>query len=79
MFPEYVDLICRLKSSDRQFQRMFNKHRELDQKIKNLESGLEQATHEEIEVLKKKKLSYKDRIYDQLRKARAASAIEKDA
>ncbi len=76
MFPEYVDLICRLKSSNSQFQSMFNKHRELDQKIKNLEAGLEQATHEEIEVLKKKKLSYKDRIYDQLRKA---SAIEKNA
>lgn len=76
MFPEYVDLISRLESSDRQFQIILDRHRELDQKIKNLESGLGQATHEEIEVLKKKKLRYKDRIYHQLRNA---SATGKDA
>ena len=54
MFPEYRELITRLKTTDHHFTRLFDKHNELDQKIKNMESHIESGTHEEIETLKKK-------------------------
>jgi uncharacterized protein YdcH (DUF465 family) len=72
MFPEYRDLITELKTSDTHFQRLFDKHNELDQRIKNMENHVEHATHEEIEILKKEKLLLKDQCYAVLRKASAA-------
>lgn len=69
MFPEYRDLISQLKTSDHHFQRLFDKHNELDQKIKNMESHIEHGTHEEIELLKKEKLHLKDQLYQILLKA----------
>ena len=41
MFPEYRELITRLKTSDHHFTRLFDKHNELDQKIKNMEAHVE--------------------------------------
>lgn len=63
MFPEFRDLISKLKTDDAHFSRLFDKHNELDQRIKNMESGIELATHTEIEVLKKEKLHIKDELY----------------
>lgn len=71
MFPEYRDLITKLKTEDHHFDRLFNKHNELDQKIKNMETHIEHGTHEEIENLKKEKLHIKDELYQILRKASA--------
>ncbi len=72
MFPEYRDLITQLKTTDRHFLRLFDQHNELDQKIKNMEAAISSASHEEIERLKKEKLSLKDQLYSVLRKAAAA-------
>lgn len=63
MFPEFRDLITELKQSDAHFTRLFDKHNELDQRIKNMEANIELATHEEVEVLKKEKLLLKDQLY----------------
>jgi uncharacterized protein YdcH (DUF465 family) len=71
MFPEYRDLITQLKTSDAHFVRLFDKHNELDQKIKNMESHIEAGTPEEIEVIKKEKLHLKDELYAILKKASA--------
>ena len=71
MFPEYRDLITKLKTSDHHFTRSFDKHTALDQKIKNMENHIEPGTHEEIETLKKEKLLLKDQLYAILRKAAA--------
>lgn len=71
MFPEFRDLISKLKTEDAHFARLFDKHNELDQKIKNFESGIEIATGSEIEVLKKKKLAIKDELYAILKKKSA--------
>ena len=71
MFPEYRDLITTLKTSDAHFVRLFDKHNELDQKIKNMESHIEVGTPEEIEVIKKEKLALKDELYAILKKASA--------
>ena len=72
MFPEYRDLITQLKTTDHHFTRLFDKHNNLDQKIKNMESHIAPGTHEEIEILKKEKLLLKDQLYSILRKASTA-------
>jgi uncharacterized protein YdcH (DUF465 family) len=69
MFPEHRELITQLKSSDQHFARLFDQHNTLDQRIKNMESRIEAATHEQIEALKKEKLLLKDSLYAILRKA----------
>lgn len=69
MFPEYRDLITELKTSDHHFKTVFDKHNDLDQRIKNMESGIEPSSHEQIEVAKKEKLLLKDQLYAILRKA----------
>ncbi|MCX8602219.1 MULTISPECIES: YdcH family protein [unclassified Gilliamella] len=69
MFPEYRDLISKLKNTDLRFQKLFAEHNELDQKIKNIESGIAVDTSESIETLKKLKLKLKDQLYEILKKA----------
>ena len=51
MFPEYRDLITQLKTTDSHFLNVYEKHNELDQRIRNMESGIEPATHLAIEAL----------------------------
>ena len=67
MFPEYRELISQLKTTDHHFNHLFDKHNELDQRIKNLESGIEKATNLEIEILKKEKLYLKDELFNILK------------
>lgn len=66
MFPEYRDLISKLKQTDLHFAHLFDKHNDLDQKIKNIEAQIEISSHEQIEVLKKEKLHLKDELYRML-------------
>ena len=73
MFPEYRELITQLKTTDRHFLNLFDKHNELDQKIKNMEDRIELATHNEIEGLKKEKLALKDELFNLLKKASGAA------
>lgn len=73
MFPEYRDLITQLKTSDTHFSRLFDEHNAADQQIKNMESGIDMATPDEIEVLKKEKLQLKDQLYTILKKAETES------
>ncbi len=72
MFPEHRELITQLKTTDRHFSNLFDKHNDLDQKIKNIEARIEPGTHEEVDVLKKEKLQLKDQVYAVLQKAAAA-------
>lgn len=69
MFPEFRDLISRLKTDDDHFARLFHRHNELDQQIKNMEAGIVPAYGMAIEQLKKEKLQLKDSLYQILRKA----------
>ncbi|MEY3970272.1 MAG: hypothetical protein RI968_929 [Pseudomonadota bacterium] len=73
MFPEYRDLITKLKTSDHHFTRLFDQHNRLDQEIQNMENRVVTATHEQIEQLKKEKLHLKDQLYSILKKADAAA------
>ncbi len=72
MFPEYRDLISKLKTSDRHFATLFEKHNELDAKIKRMDEGIDPTTPEGIEELKKQKLHLKDQLYTVLLKAAKA-------
>jgi len=73
MFPEYRDLISRLKVDDHHFARLFERHNELDHQILNMESGAIAASHDTIEQLKKEKLHLKDELYLLLKKAGSAA------
>ena len=73
MFPEYRDLIRQLKTTDRHFQHLFDRHNDLDQQILNMEARSVAATHEEIEAAKKEKLVLKDQLYALLRRASATA------
>jgi uncharacterized protein YdcH (DUF465 family) len=74
MFPEFRDLISKLKTEDAHFTRLFDKHNELDQHIKNVENRIESGSAVDIENLKKEKLKLKDELYVIL-KAKAAEAL----
>ena len=69
MFPEYRELMTKLKSSDRHFSHLFDKHNKLDQQIQRMEAHAEPSIPEIIETLKKEKLLLKDQLYAILKKA----------
>ena len=69
MFPEYRDLISKLKQEDAHFARLFDEHNELDDKITCLVNNPVTSGSEEIEELKKAKLKLKDELYALLQKA----------
>ncbi|GGD76759.1 MULTISPECIES: YdcH family protein [Caballeronia] len=73
MFPEYRDLISRLKTEDGHFSKLFERHNQLDHEIQNMESGATPADSFTIESLKKEKLLLKDKMYVVLRKAAQAA------
>lgn len=69
MFPEYRDLITRLKTegTHQRFLNLFEKHNQLDHEVTALESRNAGSTHLEIDAMKKEKLRIKDALYDILR------------
>lgn len=67
MFPEYRDLITRLKTTDHHFTRLFDKHNQLDEKITQLVAASGPSADLQIEALKKQKLQLKDEIYAMLK------------
>ena len=69
MFPEYRDLISKLKQEDAHFARLFEEHNELDDKITGLVNNVVTSGAEVIEELKKAKLKLKDELYALLQKA----------
>lgn len=73
MFPEYRDLISKLKQVDSHFARLFDEHNQLDDKITGLENNPVTSGLEEIETLKRQKLHLKDQLYAILKKAAAES------
>ena len=73
MFPEYRDLISRLKTEDAHFSWLSERHNELDHRIDNMETGVTPADSFTIESLKKEKLLLKDKLYAVLRKAHEAA------
>lgn len=73
MFPEYRDLIAKLRQEDSRFEKLFDQHNELDHRIIRMEKNAATAIHADLDIdqLKKEKLALKDEIYDLLLKASA--------
>ncbi|MBW7981944.1 YdcH family protein [Enterobacillus tribolii] len=67
MFPEYRDLISRLKTEDARFATLFHEHNQLDHEIRRAENQPSHAFNDQIAALKKEKLRLKDELYKILR------------
>ncbi|MCK9782554.1 MULTISPECIES: DUF465 domain-containing protein [Enterobacterales] len=67
MFPEYRDLISKLRQTDPHFRDLFNQHNELDHKIVRLEHKDRRGYGEEVVELKKQKLKLKEQIHQILK------------
>lgn len=63
MLHEYRELITELKTKDAHFAKIFDRHNELDQKIKDVTEGREHMDESELDTLKKEKLLLKDEAY----------------
>ena len=72
LFPEFRELTNELKLTDSHFLEILKKHDHIDQKVRNMEHGVEPGTHIEIENMKKEKLALKDELYAILKKASKA-------
>ena len=66
MLTEYRNEISELKQSNTHFQKIFNEHNELDQKIQDAEHGRIGMSDTEIEKMKKMKLLIKDEILNMI-------------
>ncbi|HIE0434322.1 TPA: YdcH family protein [Proteus mirabilis] len=67
MFPEYHDLIAKLRQTDPHFRALFEQHNELDHKIVRLEHRDRRGYGEEVVELKKQKLRLKEEIHQILK------------
>ncbi|WP_099073610.1 DUF465 domain-containing protein [Proteus alimentorum] len=67
MFPEYRDLISKLRQTDPHFRALFDQHNELDHKIVRLEHKDRRGYGEEVIDLKKQKLKLKEEIHQILK------------
>ena len=67
MFPEYRDLISKLRQDNPHFSRMFDEHHQLDRQITQLELNPVNHLDQKIELLKRQKLRLKDALYQLLR------------
>jgi len=63
MLHEYRDIISKLKTENAHFAKIFEKHNELDDKIREVEEGREHMDDLELEKMKKEKLRLKDEAY----------------
>jgi len=66
MFHEHRDLITQLKQKDTYFTKIFVKHNDLDEEIRQMEKSL--VNEFEIEKKKKEKLKLKDQVYSYIMK-----------
>lgn len=68
MLHEYRDIVSKLKVEDKHFARIFDRHNELDNLIKEASDGVKIVEDVELEKLKKEKLSLKDEAYNMVLK-----------
>lgn len=62
MWHEYRDLMTELKGKDGRFDSLFEKHNELDDKIKDAEEGRIYLDDLEVSRLKREKLQVKEEL-----------------
>lgn len=68
-FPEHKATIHTLKTGNAHFARLFDDYHELDHEIVRLEDGVENASDEELELMKKQRLKLKDQLFGMINAA----------
>ena len=71
-FPEYHDLIHKLKTEDSHFRSQFDEYHELDKEIFRHEQDIEPTSDDYLEELKMKRVHLKDALFNALKKASGA-------
>ncbi|MBB1439528.1 DUF465 domain-containing protein [Shewanella sp. SG41-4] len=71
MFPEYRDLITKLKATDKHFIKKFNEHNELDEQITALEKRSSSDVTSELKLMKSTRLHLKEQILEILKSHQA--------
>ncbi len=66
-FPEYKDQIHTLKTHNAHFAKLFDEYHQADREVRRMEQGVELATDDELENMKKLRLSLKDQLYSMLK------------
>lgn len=61
-FPQHAELLHRLKVSDTHFQTLADNHHDVNREIHRIESGVEAASDERLEDLKKQRLALIDQV-----------------
>ena len=67
--PEYKEQIHNLKMTDRHFSKLADQYHDLDNGIIRIEEGVENASDDYVESLKKQRLSLKDQLFTMLKKS----------
>ena len=65
-FEEYRVQIHQLKVEDSEFHDLMKRYDEIDKEIYRIEQDIEPASDVYLEVLKKKRIFFRDKIYDML-------------
>jgi len=74
MFEYDNEIVESLLSENRNFERLYNKHNELKQKVEQANAGLDPIDEIALEQLKKEKLLVKDRLAGLIEGHRRVSA-----
>lgn len=69
MFPEFKDLIPKLREDNPHFAKIFEEHERLDREVNQLEQDPVNQIRDDIELLKRQKLRLKDQMYLMLQQA----------
>ena len=63
MFPEFREIIQKLREDNPHFAKIFEEHEVLDKEINDLEQNPVNLINDSIKSLKRKKLKLKDEMY----------------
>ena len=63
-FEQYRDLIHTLKTTDSEFHDLMARYDEVDKEIYRIEQDIEPASDDYLEILKKKRLYCRDKLYE---------------
>ena len=61
--PEHREKIHELKMNNAHFSRLFSQYHDVDHAVHRIETGAENTSDEELEVLKKERLHLKDQLF----------------
>ena len=66
-FPEYREVIHKLKTGNPHFARLFDEYHELDHEIHRIETDIETTSDDYLEEKKKQRLNLKDELFQMIK------------